>query len=901
MTILINWKELKKGPYKKLAEVSRQASAEGCVLLKNDDNILPLTKNDKISLFGRTQIDYNKSGTGSGGLVRTEYVVNILDGILANRDININTELVDVYKNWIAENPFDTGNGWASEPWCQMEMVPDEKIVERARRVSDIAVIVLGRTAGEDKDNSADKGSWYLSDEESEMLDVVSKYFEKTVVLLNVGNIIDMSWVEKYNIKSVMYVWQGGQEGGNAVADVLSGKVTPSGKLTDTIARHIDLYPSTKNFGGKDFNLYQEDIYVGYRYFETFARDEVLYPFGFGMSYTTFEQDIIAAYDDDTKITLDVKIKNTGEYAGKEVVQVYFSAPVGVLGKAERELCAFAKTKLLLPGESEILHIEILIDSMSAYDDSGITGNKSCYVMEAGKYNIYCGNCVRTAELIYSYTLNEIKVTKKCCEALAPEKEFDIIFPVVDDGKKVIGYRRASTKTVDLNERIKRKKPEEIAFTGDKGIKLIDVKNNKKTIHEFVAQLTDMDLRCLLLGEGLCSPKVRPGTTGTIGGTTESLAKFGIPLIAVCDGPSGIRMDNGEKATSIPNGTAIASTWNVEIAEELYENISVELCINNIDAILGPGVNIHRSPLNGRNFEYLSEDPFLTGKIAAAFSRGIRLYGNSATIKHFMANSQEYRRNTVDSVMSERAAREIYLKGFEIAVKEGDVKMIMTSYNPVNGIWTANNYDLNTVMLRDEWGFDGLVMSDWWPKLAKEESDVKNLQKLVAAQNDVYMLTNDVLTFKDNIISSVENGTLERGQLQRNAINILKCVMASHSFERFVENGGKLQKSLSENINELDLIFEDNDVCANKKIEFKSEAVGRGLIEIEYSSLKNELAQMTLGVMINGKSAGCVTVNGTLGEVRKIYIDVSTISCDISVEIMFSDEHFKIHRMKYFV
>lgn len=282
-------KGFEEKPYAPLAIHSRKLAAEGCVLLKNENKVLPIKPENTVSFFGRTQIDYIKSGTGSGGLVHTEYVVNIIDGALNNSKINVNTELVDIYKSWIKENPFDEGNGWASEPWFQKEYVPDESVVKSAREKSDVAVIVIGRTAGEDRDNAPEKGSWYLTDEEEQLLDVVSKYFENTVVLLNVGNILDMNWVEKYNIKVVMYVWQGGQEGGNAIADVLSGDVNPSGRLSDTIAKDISDYPSSKNFGNKDFNLYQEDIYVGYRYFETFAPDKVLHPFGFGLSYTDFE------------------------------------------------------------------------------------------------------------------------------------------------------------------------------------------------------------------------------------------------------------------------------------------------------------------------------------------------------------------------------------------------------------------------------------------------------------------------------------------------------------------------------------------------------------------------------------------------------------------------------------
>lgn len=276
--------KLPAAPYRPLIELSRRVAAEGSVLLKNEGNLLPLTKQQKISIFGRTQINYYKHGIGSGGLVNTEYVVNILDGIRNNPNLTLNEELVSVYESWLADNPVETTPGWYNAPRSQFEMVPDEKTVREAREQSDVAVIVIGRTAGEARDNSAEKGSWYLTDEEEAMIKIVSEHFDKTVALLNTGNIMDMCWVERYGIKSVLYIWQGGQEGGNAVADLLCGDVTPSGKLSDTIARDISLYPGVEHFGSEKENLYIEDIYVGYRYFETFKKDEVIYPFGFGLS-----------------------------------------------------------------------------------------------------------------------------------------------------------------------------------------------------------------------------------------------------------------------------------------------------------------------------------------------------------------------------------------------------------------------------------------------------------------------------------------------------------------------------------------------------------------------------------------------------------------------------------------
>lgn len=867
---MIDIKELEEKPYAPLAVHSRKLAAEGCVLLKNENNVLPIKPENTVSFFGRTQIDYIKSGTGSGGLVHTEYVVNIIDGALNNPKINVNTELVEIYKKWILENPFDEGNGWATEPWFQKEYVPDESIVKAARAKSDVAVIVIGRTAGEDRDNAPEKGSWYLTDEEEQLLEVVSKYFENTVVLLNVGNIIDMNWAEKYNIKSVMYVWQGGQEGGNAVADVLSGEVNPSGRLSDTIARNISDYPSSKNFGNKDFNLYQEDIYVGYRYFETFAPEKVMYPFGFGLSYTDFEIEPYSITKNNDKISAVVIVKNTGDVGGREVVQAYVEAPQGRLGKSKRSLCAFAKTGMIAPNKSEGILLEFDITHFASYDDSGITGHKSCYVLEAGEYNIYIGKNVRDAKKAFTFTVDELTVTKQLTEALAPERDFDVLYPS-DDLKP--SYRSVSTRTVDYDKHIADNLPKTIEYTGDKDIKLIDVKNGKNTIEEFVAQLSDTDLRCLVTGEGMCSPKARPGNTGVFGGVTQELSNFGIPVVCLADGPSGVRMDNGDTATSMPNGTLIACTWDTEAAEKLYEYASVELCSHNIDSLLGPGINIHRSPLNGRNFEYLSEDPYLTGKIGAALVRGMNIHGNSATVKHFAANSQEFARRDTVSTVSERALREIYLKPFEICVKEGNAKTIMTSYNPINEHWTAVNYELNTVILREEWGYTGMVMTDWWPKLSKEDGETQNLCDMVIAQNDVYMLSSDALTHKNNIEESLEKGTLTRGQLQRNAKNILNYIMGTHTFERFVESGGKLVTSLKDKLDELETVFEYENPENGQLIDINYENTGKHLLCIEYSADTDEISQLVISAKIDGEIEISVTVRGTNGNTDRAYLD----------------------------
>ena len=663
---------LPEAPIAELASISRIAAAEGMVLLKNDKGTLPFVTGDRVAVFGRSQVEYCKSGTGSGGLVKVTYVTNILESLRAHGGVTVDEDLAKVYADWLVDHPFDKGKGWASEPWAQVEMPVSPELAKTAAEKNNKALVIICRTAGEDKDNSATEGSWYLTETEKEILANVTAAFDHVCVVLNVGNIIDMSWVETYGIDAVLYGWQGGMEGGRATVDVLCGDVTPCGKLTDTIAHHIEDYPSHANFGNPDKNIYQEDIYVGYRYFETFAPEKILYPFGFGLSYTTFAVETKKVVMKTTKtgaaqVTVKVKVTNTGAYAGKEVVQVYMSAPQGKLGKAEKELVAFGKTPVLAPKKSCTLKLEFVVDDFASYDDSGVTGHKSAYVLEAGQYLIYVGTDSHTAEAQAAFAMEE-KVVLQCEEALAPVTPFERMKP---DSEGNLTYEAVPTRTYDLAARIVDRRPADIAYTGDQGIRLVDVRDGRATMEQFIAQLSDSELLEITRGEGMSSPKVTPGTGGCLGGVTEGLAGYGIPIACVTDGPSGLRLDTGLYATSLPNGTLLACTWNLPLIYQLFLLEGVEMTAYKIDCLLGPGINIHRHPLNGRNFEYFSEDPLLTGRVAAAMCAAVDESNVSCTIKHFMGNNQEWHRHEVDTVVSERAAREIYLRPFEIAVKQG--------------------------------------------------------------------------------------------------------------------------------------------------------------------------------------------------------------------------------------
>ena len=810
----------------KYAALARQAVAEGCVLLENEGQALPLRDGERVAVFGRMAFHYYKSGLGSGGLVNTRYVVGILDALKECEGIHLDEKLMGIYEDWIMENPYDEGQGWGRVPWCQKEMDVTEEMLDCARR-DDVSLVVIGRTAGEDQDNNAKAGSYCLTETEEDMIRRVCEVSERTVVVLNVGNIIDMSWVEKYRPQAVLYVWQGGQEGGNGVADVLTGKVCACGKLTDTIAADIKDYPSTENFGDPFKNYYKEDIYVGYRYFETFAKDKVLYPFGYGLSYTTFEMKAEVLKNTGDEITLSVTVSNTGEVRGKEVVQVYVKVPQGKLGNPARKLIGFAKTKELAPGEQEEVCIVIQKYDMASYDDSGVTGHKSCYVLEEGCYEVFVGSDVRSAVSVGCYE-EEFRVIEELEEAYAPVEKFQRMKAVLlPDGTYQAVTEEVPVRTVDPQERRANEMPETWDYTGDKGYKLVDVLDKKVSMEEFIAQISEEDLIAIFRGEGMCSPKVTAGTAAAFGGVTDGLTALGIPVGCCSDGPSGIRMDCGTKAFSLPNGTSFGCTFNVELVGALYEMTGKELRLNKIDSLLGPGMNIHRNPLNGRNFEYISEDPILTGRICAAQVKAMAKSGIGSTIKHFCGNNQEVGRSTSDSVISERALREIYLKGFEIAVKEGDARSVMTTYGSVNGLWTAGSYDLCTTILRKEWGFDGIVMTDWWAKSNYEghqaEAPVK--APMVAAQNDIYMVVSDAKANPENddVEEMLHAGKITLGELQRNAANILGFLLKSPSVLLLTD---RICKEELEAMN----TKEEDDVDAGSLVSIESDSVTQKIV-----------------------------------------------------------------------
>ena len=727
----------------------RQAGAEGCVLLRND-GALPLNREQEVAVFGRCQLDWFYVGYGSGGDVNAPYHVNLIDG-LRKAGLALNTDVLRAYEAWTQQEDNMADHGWWGHwPMNYPEMPLEAALVQKAAQTSETALVVIGRAAGEDRENTLTKGSYYLTDEERAMLDTVTAAFSRVVVLLNIGNIMDLAWTEEYGDKlsALMIVWQSGMESGNAVVDVLTGAVTPCGRLSDTIARRYEDYPSAANFGGKAYNDYAEGIYVGYRYFDQHP-DKVLYPFGFGLSYTDFALKVESLHHTADETEATITVTNTGTLLGKEIVRLWCHAPKGRLDKPLRVvLAAFGKTKTLAPGESETLTLRCDDKCLASYDEDG-----SRFVLESGEYRFTVNDTEAG-----SFSLEQ-EITVEQCEKLCKT-------------------------SAELRERILSRLPEAIPVTGLGSYTLDDVKSGKLSLDDFIARLNDEELEALSRGHGMMGSSLGvAGNAGAFGGVTESLRRKGVPPIITSDGPAGLRL---KKYCALqPCGTALACTWNTELIEALSAKIGEEMIHYGVDVQLAPGMNIHRNPLCGRNFEYFSEDPLLSGRMAAATVRGVQSKGKAACPKHFACNNQEANRNRNDSRVSERALREIYLRNFEIVVKEAKPLTIMTSYNKVNSVWSHYNYDLVTTVLRGEWAYTGCVITDWWMRKSKspEFPKLKNNAYRARAQVDVLMpgdMGHMARKYKSDgsLLKTLgQPDGITRGELQRTAKTVLTLAL----------------------------------------------------------------------------------------------------------------------------
>ena len=769
--------------------LSRRAAEEGMVLLENDGT-LPLKKDVKLALFGKASVDYVKGGGGSGD-VYCKYVHSLYDGLKA-KGVSVFEPLISFYKDDLKAQ-YEKGRvpGMTSEPEV------DENLFEAAIAYTDTAIISINRFSGEGWDRSDvecnnefnpwesetsmpkisgeifPEGDFYLTAEEIKLIKKVRASFKKVIAVLNIGGVIDLRWLKEQDINAALYMGQGGMEGGDAAANVLLGIVNPSGRLVDTFAGSLYDYPSTAGFHESfDYVNYIEDIYVGYRYFLTIpeADKKIIYPFGYGKSYTSFESNIVAMSLSDDVFYFTVKVTNIGDRAGKNVIQLYVSAPKGCLGKPKRMLGDFAKTKLLRPQESQVLTLSVSKYSMSSFDDLGKVA-EACYVLEKGEYHFCLGNDsfdVSNKDMIWnnpddevikqlSHKLAPVELPKRMLsdgsfESLPQGEHKDINESVIK--KMEPGTEEAMVPETPHRDRYYLTNPyKRDAHT------LSEVADGKITLDEFVDQLSIDDLMHLVGGQP------NTGVANTFG--FGNLPEYGVPSAMTADGPAGVRIapETGILTTAFPCATLLACTFNTHLINQVGKAGGAELKENNLAVWLTPAINIHRSPLCGRNFEYFSEDPLVAGKLASALVNGIQSNHVGASVKHFACNNKETNRKHSDSRVSERALREIYLKAFEIVVENAKPYTIMSAYNAINGERASESHDLLTGILRDEWGYEGMVTSDWWTR--GEHYKESN------AGNDLKMGNG----YPDRLKLADEKGALDHQILKTNAKRILNTIL----------------------------------------------------------------------------------------------------------------------------
>ncbi len=744
------------------------------MLLKNEGGALPLKKGEKIALFGKATIEYIKGGGGSGD-VHCPYVKNIYEGF-KEKNIEIYEPVIEYYKNYVETEqknvitPEEIDAAWdvvnnmefcqkrddmTYDTFARMHVVEADvpvTLIEEAGKNADTAIVTLSRFSAEGVDRRVQGGDYLLSDVEIRLLDNLCESFKKVIVVVNSGAPIECEYfAENDKISGLLFAWQGGIEGGAAIADIICGDVNPSGKLADTITKSYGVYPSADDFNECfEYVDYSEDIYVGYRYFETIPgkKECVRYPFGFGLSYTTFYLSGAVCGDAVCVFSVACTVKNTGDVAGREVVELYYSAPQGKLGKPSIELGAFKKTKLLQPGESETVALSFPVSQMASFDDLGKI-KKSAYILEAGEYKFFLGTSVRdNTQLSFKYAVCEDTITEQCSDWCKP---FKLSKRMVADGSYEMLPMGEEHYFYGINEEVNATAPEKEVMFDEIGANI--------SLDDFVRQFTLEELMDFVGGK---SP-TGVANTGCFGG----MERLQIPPIPTADGPAGLRLNpkTGIPTTAWPCATLIACTWDTSLSFAVGAGGGAEIRENNIGIWLAPALNIHRNPLCGRNFEYYSEDPILTGKIAASQVRGVQSQKVATSVKHFACNNKEANRFASDSRLSERALREIYLKGFEICVKEANPWTIMSSYNLINGQHTSESYELLTGILRDEWGFKNMVETDWGVK--------NDPVKEVKAGNDMKMH----IGYPEDLTEGYKKGEITRADLELCVKRILEMTM----------------------------------------------------------------------------------------------------------------------------
>lgn len=805
--------------------VSRKAAAEGIVLLKNENQALPLAKGSKIALYGAGATHMIKGGTGSGDVnerevptiyqclldagytVTSKDWIDAYDKIYTEARIAWRDDIIQRTKGDDSEDSLAFFYVYSGSPF----FIPDGPDVSKTD--ADTAIYVLSRVAGEGADRFNKPGDYYLTGQEEKNIEDICKFYEKVILVINTGGLVDLSFADKYqNIYSIVQLVQPGMEGANALVDVISGKVTPSGKLTDSWAGNYEDYPNAMTFshlnGNVDKEKYEEGIYVGYRYFDSF-QIPVRYSFGYGLSYTEFRIETMKITAG-TDVTAEVRVTNIGSvYSGREVVQIYVSAPSGKLEKEYRRLCGFAKTSILAPGEAETLKITFPVYQMASYDAASAE-----WILEDGIYSLWVGNSLAGSRMEALLALAEKKVLVRVKNICALQEELqEITFP---------NEKREARREADIKVGRGRGIPEFTMDLSAAETEVIDYEASYEPEDDEAARIVkDLDTLQLIRlatgdpakGQGSNLGSAGISVPGSAGETSTAAYGQGVANIVLADGPAGLRLmqkytvkegelqmppfeaslEHGffaedytaegtpyyQYCTAIPVGTLLAQSWDEQLIEEVGAMIAEEMELFGVTLWLAPGMNIHRNPLCGRNFEYYSEDPLVSGKIAAAMTRGVQsVPGCGTTIKHFACNNQEDNRMGSDSILSERALREIYLKGFEIAIKESRPMSIMTSYNLINGVHAANCRDTCTAAARQEWGFDGVIMTDWTTTEHGEDCTAAGCMR---AGNDIVMPGQ--FSDHDNLRKELEQGTLQEEDLRKCITRLVRVVLRSNLYE----------------------------------------------------------------------------------------------------------------------
>lgn len=822
-------------------KLGKEIAGEGIVLLKNEDNLLPMTDNRKINVFGWASTNPIYGGTGSGALSDAYEVTNLISG-LENAGISLNAELSDFYTDYQAERP---EVGMWEQDWTLPEPPVDTystELLNTAKDFSNIAMVVFSRPGGEHIDlpenmtdmNYTDNSKEYedfpenthyleLSQSEKNLMNLVCQNFENVIVVYNGSNAMELGFINEYEqIKSALWVPGTGQNGFDSLGEILTGEINPSGKTADTFVTDLTQTPTFNNFGSftydnmDEFKISEEDpfvpgtvphfvnytegIYVGYRFYETASEEgflnydeAVVYPFGYGLSYTSFDQKINGMKTKDGNISIDVAVTNTGNMAGKEVVQLYYTPPYtnGGIEKASVNLAGFDKTELLEPGETEVLTLTFSEQDMASYDYK----NAKAYVLEAGEYEISLRSDSHTVIDSQSYnvssTITYSGENKRDTDETAATNTFEYAQGEIEYLSRADGFANfekvsAAPTNFSMPEKNKEEftnnsnwKPEENSdakmptTNADNGLELIDLRGleyDDAQWEKLLDQLTIDEMSDLVaLGGYQTQPAKSIGKVWTID----------------CDGPASIN-NNFTRVGSIgfPSGVMIANSFNEELAYAFGSSIGAMADEMNVSGWYAPAMNIHRSAFGGRNFEYYSEDGLLSGKIAAQAVLGAAEYGVYAYIKHFAMNSQEtHRWEMLTEWANEQAIREIYLKPFEIAVKEGNAKAVMSSYNYIGTQWAGANESLLQTVLRDEWGFQGFVLTDYFADFGFMDAE-----RFIYNGGDTSLANYDAGT---NYIKNTDNPTTVQ-HMREASHNLLYTIVNSRAYEPENLNTGLL-------------------------------------------------------------------------------------------------------------